>query len=65
MSRELVAYDKSIFDQLLHPKVCTTAVGLDGWFALWAWVLFDWRSDIDLSLAMVTAVLWSSSWSSG
>ena len=40
MSRELVAHNKPVFDQL-HPRIYGTAVGLVAWFALMAWVLFD------------------------
>jgi hypothetical protein len=56
MSRDLVAHNKPVFDQL-HPKVYGAAVGLVAWFAVSAWVFFDRQSDIDLSLAMVTVLL--------
>ncbi len=41
MSRELVAHNRPVFDQL-HPKIYGAAVGLIAWFALMAWVLFDY-----------------------
>ena len=53
MSRELVAHNKPVFDQL-HPRIYGTAVGLVAWFALMAWVLFDRSSDVSLSLMFVT-----------
>ena len=36
MSRELVAHNKPVFDQL-HPRIYGTAVGLVAWSALMAW----------------------------
>ena len=36
MSRELVAHNKPVFDQL-HPNIYGAAVGLVAWFALSAW----------------------------
>src|SRR5215468_1269100 len=56
MSRNLVAHNKPVFDQL-HPKVYAAAVGLVTLFAISAWVFFDRQSDIDLSLAMVSVLL--------
>ena len=62
MSRELVAHNRPVFDQL-HPKVYAAAVGLVAWFALAAWILFDRKNgvgvsnDIGLSLAMVSVLL--------
>ena len=56
MSREHVAHNRPVFDQL-HPKVYGAAVGLVVWFALAAWVLFDRRNDIELPLAMVSVLL--------
>ena len=53
MSRELIAHNKPVFDQL-HPRIYGAAVGLIEWFALMAWVLFDRSSDISLSLMFVT-----------
>jgi hypothetical protein len=53
MSRELVAHNKPVFDQL-HPRIYGIAVGLIAWFALMAWVLFDRSSDVSLSLAFVS-----------
>jgi hypothetical protein len=57
MSRELVAHNRPVFDQL-HPNIYRAAVGLVAWFALAAWVLFDRRNDIELPLAMVSVLLW-------
>jgi hypothetical protein len=56
MSRELVAHNKPVFDQL-HPGIYRAAVGLVAWFALAAWILFDRQSDIELPLAMVRVLL--------
>jgi len=62
MSRELVAHNRPVFDQL-HPKVYGAAVGLVAWFALAAWLFFDRKNgiglsnDIGLSLAMVSVLL--------
>ncbi|MBP0111100.1 MULTISPECIES: hypothetical protein [Bradyrhizobium] len=53
MKRDLVATNHPIFDEL-HPKIYGAAVGLVAWFALMAWALFDRRSDVSLSLALVT-----------
>ena len=47
MSRELVAHNRPVFDQL-HPNIYRAAAGLVAWFALAAWVLFDRGSDIDI-----------------
>ncbi len=55
MSRELVAHNKPVFDQL-HPRIYGAAVGLVAWFALMAWALFDRSSDIGLSLMFVTVL---------
>lgn len=55
MSRELVAHNKPVFDQL-HPAVYGAAVGLVAWFALAAWILFDRQSDIELPLGMVSVL---------
>jgi len=55
MSRELVAHNKPVFDQL-HPRTYGAAVGLVAWFALMAWALFDRSSDIGLSLMFVTVL---------
>jgi hypothetical protein len=55
MSRELVAHNKPVFDQL-HPRVYGTAVGLIAWFALMAWALFDRNGDVSLSLMFVTVL---------
>ncbi len=55
MSRELVAHNKPVFEQL-HPRVYGTAVGLIAWFALMAWALFDRNSDVSLSLIFVTVL---------
>jgi hypothetical protein len=55
MSRELIAHNKPVFDQL-HPRIYRAAVGLIAWFALMAWVLFDRSSDVSLSLMFVTVL---------
>ena len=55
MSRELVAHNRPVFDQL-HPKIYAIAVGLIAWFALMAWVLFDRNSDVRLPLMFVTVL---------
>jgi hypothetical protein len=56
MTRELVAHNRPVFDQL-HPRVYGAAVGLVAWFALAAWILFDRQNDIGLPLAMVSVLL--------
>ena len=56
MSRELVAHNRPVFDQL-HPRVYAGAVGLVAWFALSAWILFDRQADIGLPLMMVSVLL--------
>jgi amino acid transporter len=56
MSRELVAHNRPVFDQL-HPRVYAGAVGLVAWFALAAWILFDRQDDIGLLLTMVSVLL--------
>jgi len=56
MTRELVAHNKPVFDQL-HPAIYRVAVGLVAWFAVAAWVLFDRQRDIELPLAMVSVLL--------
>jgi len=56
MSRELVAHNRPVFDQL-HPNIYRAAVGLVAWFVLTAWVFFDRRNDIGLPLAMVSVLL--------
>ena len=56
MSRELVAHNKPVFDQL-HPRVYAGAVGLVAWFALAAWILFDRQDDIGLPLMMASVLL--------
>jgi hypothetical protein len=55
MSKELIAHNKPVFDQL-HPKIYAIAVGLIAWFALMAWVLFDRSSDVRLPLMFVTVL---------
>jgi hypothetical protein len=55
MSRELVAHNKPVFDQL-HPRIFGTAIGLVAWFALMAWTLFDRGGDASLSLMFVTVL---------
>jgi hypothetical protein len=56
MSRELVAHNKPVFDQL-HPRIYGAAIGLVVWYALAAWILFDHQDDIGLPLAMVSVLL--------
>jgi hypothetical protein len=53
MSRELVAHNRPVFDQI-HPKLYAGAIGLMAWFALAAWILFDRQDDIGLPLAIVS-----------
>jgi hypothetical protein len=55
MSRELVAHNRPVFDQL-HPRIYGAAVGLVAWFALMAWALFDRDSDVSLSLIFVSVL---------
>lgn len=55
MSRDLVAHNKPVFDQL-HPKIYGAAVGLVTWFALMAWVLFGRSAETSLSLIFVTVL---------
>ena len=55
MSRDLVAHNKPVYDQL-HPKIYAIAVGLIAWFALMAWVLFDRNSYVRLPLMFVTVL---------
>jgi hypothetical protein len=55
MSRDLVAHNKPAFDQL-HPKIYGAAVGLIAWFALMAWVLFDYGGQTSLALMFVTVL---------
>ena len=55
MSRELVAHNKPVFDQL-HPRVYGVAVALIAWFALMAWVLFDYGGTTSLALTFVTVL---------
>ena len=55
MSRDLVAHNKPVFDQL-HPRIYGAAVGLIAWFALMAWVLFDRGGTTSLSLMFVTVL---------
>ncbi len=55
MSRELVAHNRPVFDQL-HPRIWGAAAGLIAWFALMAWVLFDRSGDVTLPLMFVTVL---------
>jgi hypothetical protein len=55
MTRELVARDRPVFDQL-HPTIYGAAVGLIAWFALMAWVLFDRSGYASLALTFVTVL---------
>jgi hypothetical protein len=45
-----------VFDQL-HPKIYAAAVGLVAWFVVSAWVFFDRKGQIGLSLAFVSVLL--------
>ena len=55
MSRELVAHNRPVFDQL-HPRIYAIAVGLVAWFAISAWVLFDRGGTTALPLTFVTVL---------
>jgi hypothetical protein len=55
MSRELVAQNKPVFDQL-HPRIYGAAVGLIAWFTLMAWILFDYGGQTSLALMFVTVL---------
>jgi hypothetical protein len=55
MSREPVADNKPVFDQL-HPRIYGIAIGLIAWFALMAWILFDRNGDVSLPLTFVTVL---------
>jgi hypothetical protein len=55
MSRELVAHNRPVFDQL-HPKIYGAAVGLIAWFALMAWILFDRGGQTSLALMFMTVL---------
>lgn len=55
MSRDLVAHNQPVFDEL-HPKIYGAAVGLVAWFTLMAWALFDRNSDVSLSLVLVSVL---------
>ena len=56
MSKELVAHNKPVFDQL-HPRIYGAAVGLIAWFALMAWVLFDHGGgQVSLALTFMTVL---------
>ena len=52
MTRDLVAHNKPVFDQL-HPNIYGAATGLVVWFAVAAYR----QSDIELPLAMVSVLL--------
>jgi hypothetical protein len=56
VTQELAEHNKPVFDQL-HPTIYKAAIGLIAWFAVSAWVFFDRRGDIGLSLAFVTLLL--------
>jgi hypothetical protein len=56
MTRDLVAHNKPVFDQL-HPNIYGTAAGLVVWFAVAAWLPFDRQRDIELPLVMVSVLL--------
>jgi hypothetical protein len=56
MTRDLVARNKPVFDQL-HPNIYRIAIGLVVWFVLAAWVFFDRGGPTGLPLAFVTVLL--------
>lgn len=56
MTKEIVLHNRPVFDQI-HPNIYGAAVGLVGWFALAAWILFDRQSDIALPLGIVSVLL--------
>lgn len=56
MSRELVAHNRPVYDEL-HPRVYGTAASLVAWFVVSAWILFDRQSEVELSLMFVSVLL--------
>jgi hypothetical protein len=56
MSKELVAHNRPVFDDL-HPRIYAAAAGLVAWFAISAWVLFDRGGTTALPLTFVTVLL--------
>src|SRR5581483_409911 len=56
MSKELIAHNRPLFDQL-HPRIYAAAAGLVLWFVLSAWLLFDRGGYTGLSLTFVTVLL--------
>ena len=56
MTRDLVARNKPVFDQL-HPNIYRIAIGLVVWFVLAAWLFFDRGGLVGLSLTFVTVLL--------
>ncbi|MBR0896960.1 hypothetical protein JQ616_18520 [Bradyrhizobium tropiciagri] len=57
MSRELIAHNRPVYDDL-HPRVYGAAAGLVAWFVLSAWILFDRQNnDVELALMFVTVLL--------
>src|SRR6185437_12370807 len=55
MSRDLVAHNKPVFDQL-HPRIYYVAAGLLAWFALMAWALFGRSAETSLALIFVSVL---------
>ncbi len=56
MSREPIAHNRPVFDQL-HPNIYRTAIALVAWFVASAWLLFDRGGYTGLSLTFVTVLL--------
>jgi hypothetical protein len=56
MSKELVAHNRPVFDQL-HPNIYRSAAALVAWFAISAWVFFDRGGSTALPLIFVTVLL--------
>jgi hypothetical protein len=56
MSRELVAHNKPVFEQL-HSRIYGVAACLVAWFVISAWALFDRGGYTSLSLAFVSLLL--------
>jgi hypothetical protein len=56
MSKELVAHNRPVFDDL-HPRIYAAAAGLVAWFVISAWVLFDRGGATALPLTFVTVLL--------
>jgi hypothetical protein len=56
MSRDLVAHNKPVFDQL-HSRIYGAAACLVAWFVISAWALFDRGGYTNLSLTFVSLLL--------